>query len=102
MKLELDKHELKAFLQELQFSAYATYTTQQEAKLSGIILKEFVLGLMNKCMKQKDKYKIPIDDLELLVLNHVLPQINNKETDIYTEMVMSDIYFKINQACLNI
>lgn len=102
MKLDLEKSELQAFIQEMQLSLYVQYATPYEAKLSGLVLKDIILKLMAKFMKDKEKYKVSFTSVELVVLNEVLPQIKSNKFDPYHFATLSNIYQKINKACLSI
>lgn len=102
MKLSLTEEELLIFINELKDCNSVFFTTQYESKLSGIILKEFLQQLMAKHIKMKPDHKVSIDNKTLLVLNYVLPQIKNPNSDPYAFAVVCEIYQQINKACLSI
>lgn len=102
MKLELTHDELEIFIHYLKELNMVSFNTQLESKLCSHILKEFILNLMSKYMKTKTNHKINIDDKTMLVLHFIMPQIQASTNDVYAEMLMSEIYQKIDQACLSI
>jgi hypothetical protein len=100
MKLKLTQEELNVLIVILQESHQARFNTTFEAKLSGEILKEFLISLMKKSMDLKEKRTISLDKKTLLVLNQVLPQLHTDHP--YTKAILSPIITKVNQQCLSI
>ncbi len=102
MKIKLSQEDLMIFMNELKNCESVTFTTTLESKLIGTILKEFVHKIAGKLIKNQSIHKIELDDLTLMSLNHVMPQLRSQSEDFYAQNVIRDIYHKINLACLSI
>jgi hypothetical protein len=101
MTIKLTADQLQALIAELRDgSERVSFNTKLEAKLSGAVLKEFFVKLMKKALDMKAKYKLELNEKEMLVLNHVLPQLNPVNT--FNATVIAELHLKINQLCLSI
>lgn len=101
MKLKLSKEDLEIFINALKSCDGVSFNTHYESRLMGCILKEFILQLMSKFMKDQPSYKISLSDKQLLVLNFIIPQLHIID-DPYTELVVREVYHEIHKACLSI
>lgn len=99
-KYEITNEDLIVLLNILKHSDKARYATLTEAKLCTLIVKHIIQRLMQKAVKQKDKYKLEFSEVEVLTLNNIMPQL--PQFDDYSEHVALMFYNKINVACLSI
>lgn len=100
MKLKLTNEQLSVLILCLRDCENVTFDMNLERKLITAILKDFLKKLLKKSVDSKEKASFELDDQTLLALNFVLPQLRSENT--LQNVIMAEIFQKINQACLSI
>lgn len=100
MKLKLTNEQLSVLILCLRDCENVTFDMNLERKLITAILKDFLKKLLKKSVDLKEKASFELDDQTLLSLNFVLPQLRSENT--LQNVIMAEIFQKINQACLSI
>lgn len=100
MKLKLTDHQLSVLILCLRDCENVTFDVHLERRLITAILKDFLKKLLKKSIDSKEKMTVELDDQTLLSLNFVLPQL--RTGNVLQNVMMADLYQKINQACLSI
>lgn len=101
MKITFQSSEVESLIRVIsQKAEFIRFNTTYESRITTKIIREFVRRLVVKLTEPKKKYSIKIDEITLLALNEVLPQMYPE--DPYDQANVLSIIKTINQACLNI